>query len=77
MRVESVMSPLAQPVALNGAPTISATDDLRTALSMLLLTGAPTLVVLAQDQPVGTLSLEQIRESAVVQERARRRTASS
>jgi osmoprotectant transport system ATP-binding protein len=68
LRVESVMSPLGSTRELNGAPKVATTDDLRTALSRLLLTGASALVVEAQNQPVGVLSLEQIRAAAAAHE---------
>lgn len=63
VRVASVMSPLPNNFVLNGTAVIDANDDLKSALSKLLQTGAPTLTVLQKDKPVGVLSLEQIRVS--------------
>lgn len=64
MPVARFMSPLPPNFALDGTSAIQATDDLRNALSKLLLTGAPALVVLEGRKPVGILTFEQIRESA-------------
>ncbi len=64
VRVSQAMTPLSQNFVLDGTPTIDVNDDLRMALSKLLQSGTDTLVVIDQDQPIGTLSLEQIRASA-------------
>ncbi len=62
--VASIMSPLPKNFVLNGSPTIQVEDDLRNALSKLLQTGASSLAVVQENNPVGILSLEQIRASA-------------
>ena len=61
LRVESVMMPIDR---LNGEPTIDRQDSLRNALSLILKTGAAKLAVLDNGAPIGTLTLEQIRDSA-------------
>ncbi len=72
VRVVTAMTPLPPNFALDGTPTVSASDDLRTALSILLQTGASQLAVLDHDQPIGVLSLDQIRKSAQTDELPRR-----
>ncbi|MGB5974292.1 MAG: ABC transporter ATP-binding protein, partial [Nodosilinea sp.] len=47
-------------------PTLSHHDSLRDALSLILRTGAPALTVLENGDPVGLLTLDHIRQSAVV-----------
>ncbi len=64
LTVSTIMSPLPQNFRLNGTPTIPADADLRNALSKLLQTGASSLAVVRDEQPVGVLSFEQIRASA-------------
>lgn len=64
LRVANVMSPLPDNFVLNGTATIQADADLRAALSKLLQTDAPSLAVLQENQPVGVLSLEQVRAAA-------------
>ena len=63
VRVTETMLPLPANFSANGAPTIGAGEDLKTALSKLLQSGAPILVVEDAGKPVGVLSLEQIRSS--------------
>lgn len=64
VRVETAMVSLPPDDAPDGMPTISQNDDLRSALSVLLRTNAPALLVEDEDEPVGLLSLENIRSSA-------------
>jgi osmoprotectant transport system ATP-binding protein len=64
VQVASIMSPLPKNFAVDGKPVIQAKDDLRSALSKLLQTGASSLAVVEGHVPVGILSLEQIRASA-------------
>jgi osmoprotectant transport system ATP-binding protein len=64
LRVGDAMTPLVAGAAIVGASTIAADDDLRAALSVLLRTGAPAVVVQQDGAPVGTLALEQIRDAA-------------
>ena len=59
--VGAAMVPLAANFAPNAAPTIEQNDNLRHALSLLLQSGADTLTVLHDGEPVGMLSLEHIR----------------
>lgn len=65
IRVESAMLPLegAPDIA---TPAISADTDLRQALSLLLRTGAPRLLVTAEGAPVGQLTLDRIRAATKV-----------
>lgn len=86
IRVEAAMTPLAMtpaamtplamtaaggaPESLEAAPVISADTDLRQALSLLLRTGAPRLLVLAGGVPVGQLTLDRIRAATRVVESA-------
>lgn len=65
LRVSSAMQPLPAGFVADGAPSIDAAQDLRQALSALLETGAPALVVQDQNRPVGILSFENIRASAL------------
>lgn len=61
--VALAMGPVPADLALDGAPTIDAHDNLRQALSLLLRTGAPALIVLDGNAPVGRLTFDQIRAS--------------
>ena len=76
IRVEAAMTPVAMtpaggaPESLEAAPVISADTDLRQALSLLLRTGAPRLLVLAGGVPVGQLTLDRIRAATRVVESA-------
>ena len=81
IRVEAAMTPLAMtplamtaaggaPESLEAAPVISADTDLRQALSLLLRTGAPRLLVEADGAPVGWLTLDRIRAATKVVESA-------
>ncbi len=60
VRVGSVVSPLPPDFALNGAPTIADDENLRDALSELLQTGAPSLIVTQQNKPIGVVSFERL-----------------
>jgi osmoprotectant transport system ATP-binding protein len=68
LRVEAVMMHLGdRPIGLPaGDPTIERQDSLRNALSLILKTGASQLAVLDNGAPVGSLTLDQIRDSAGV-----------
>lgn len=61
VRVETVMAALPASYDRNSQRTIRPDDDLRSALSVLLRTGATTLTVIENDTSVGLISLEQIR----------------
>lgn len=61
--VALAMGPVPADIVLDGAPTIDAHDNLRQALSLLLRTGAPALIVLDGNAPVGRLTFDQIRAS--------------
>jgi osmoprotectant transport system ATP-binding protein len=69
LRVEETMAPLSDGAPPAGGPTVQRKDDLHHALSLLLRTSAPSLVVMDGERPVGMLSLEQMRR-AVLAERA-------
>lgn len=64
LRVETFMAPLPANFVPDSVPTIQLQDDLRNALSKLLQTGASSLTVLHDAQPIGVLSWEHIRASA-------------
>jgi osmoprotectant transport system ATP-binding protein len=68
LRVASAMMALPPNYDNGHYPTLSQDDSLREALSLMLRSGAPALTVLAQGTPVGLLTLDHIRESAVVSE---------
>lgn len=70
LRVETAMTNTPQDYSANAEPTIGPHDSLRQALSLILRTGVPSLTVLDNDTPVGTLSLEHIRRSASMGVRA-------
>jgi len=63
LRVETAMERLPKADS-GGEPTIDQQDSLRSALSLILKTGAQELTVLDQGSPVGVLTLEHIRNSA-------------
>ncbi len=63
LRASSAM--MALPPSYGQNPTLSHRDSLRDALSLILKTGAPALTVLEEGNPVGLLTLDHIRESAV------------
>jgi osmoprotectant transport system ATP-binding protein len=67
LRVEETMAPLPDGVAPPDGPTIRRDDDLHHALSLLLRTSAPLLIVLDGDRAVGTISLEQIRRAVLAE----------
>ncbi len=64
LRVEMAMAELPKDFRRNGEPTISAGDNLRNALSLLLRSGSHTLAVLHESATVGVLTLEHIRNTA-------------
>lgn len=64
LRVTSAMTQVPTDY-VNGDPTLSRQDTLRDALSLMLKTGAPAVTVMDGDSPVGCLTLDHIRESAV------------
>jgi len=64
VRVESGMGPLPGTGDFGGYPQISCDDDLRSALSLLLRSGAKALLVMHGPDPVGLLTLDHIRASA-------------
>lgn len=64
LRVETAMTEMPQNYNSNGGPTIARHDNLRHALSLILRTGAPKLIVVDGESAVGVLTLEHIRNSA-------------
>ena len=66
LRVASVMTDIPPSHSNGHNPTLSQNDSLRDALSLILRTGAPTLTVMEADTPVGLLTLDHIRECAVI-----------
>jgi osmoprotectant transport system ATP-binding protein len=64
VRVASAMAALPPHFQLNGQPTVAGDQNLREALSRLLRTNAPALVVLDNQQPVGLLTLAAISATA-------------
>jgi osmoprotectant transport system ATP-binding protein len=69
LRTEAVMLPVAieHRLTLENSeknPTIDRQDSLRSALSLMLKTGAGKITVTENGSPVGILTLEQIRDSA-------------
>lgn len=65
LRVSLVMADLPTGDRPPGKPTISPQENLRQALSLMLQTGTDRLVVGEGDRPVGILTLDQIRQSAL------------
>jgi len=61
VRVESAMSKLPANFHLDGQPTIACDQNLREALSRLLRTNEPALVVLDGERATGLLTLNDIR----------------
>ncbi|MBD2258644.1 ABC transporter ATP-binding protein [Pseudanabaena sp. FACHB-2040] len=66
LRVSSAMIGLPDNYTNGNKPSLSADDSLRDALSLILKTGAQELSVVQDGQPVGLLTLDHIRESALV-----------
>lgn len=66
LRVSAAMMALPPHYRNGHHPTLSQEDSLRDALSLMLRTGAPAVTVLDNDVPVGLLTLDHIRESAMV-----------
>lgn len=65
LQVEAAMQPLSKNFQIQPEITISKNDNLRQALSQILKTGASSLTVLDDDNPVGIITLDQIRSSAL------------
>jgi CBS domain-containing protein len=65
LRVEETMAALSDGAPAPDGPTIQRNDDLHHALSVLLQTSAPALIVVDGERAVGTLSLEQIRRAVL------------
>jgi osmoprotectant transport system ATP-binding protein len=66
LRVEETMAALSDGAPAPDGPTIQRNDDLHYALSILLRTSAPALIVVDGERAVGTLSLEQIRHAVLM-----------
>ena len=64
MRVTDAMQPLPRDFVLDDTPAIAADENLRETLSKLLQSGAPSLVVVQDDKPIGIVSFERIRAAA-------------
>lgn len=64
LRVKAAMIPISPNHSPEGTPAIAAEADLRSALSLLLQTGATTLTVLRGTDPVGVLGWQQIQAVA-------------
>ncbi len=67
LRVETAMTQLPWDDQWDHYPTVTRHDSLRHALSIILKTGASKLTVLDQDNRVGLLTLEHIRDSASIE----------
>lgn len=63
--VKAAMVPLPNRGPQGDRPTLTPHDSLRDALSLILKTGLPTLSVVENGRPVGLLTLDQIRQSAM------------
>ena len=59
------MKQLPSQFQVDGQPTIACDTNLRQALSTLLRTNAPTLVVVDDQTPVGLLTLDNIKASTI------------
>lgn len=66
LRVSAAMMGLPEGYTNGDKPSLSADDSLRDALSLILKTGARELSVVEDGHPVGILTLDHIRESAVL-----------
>jgi len=66
LRVETAMKTVPPEHRLNGNPTIERHGNLRSALSLLLQSGASRLTVVNDGVPVGVLTLERIRDSVKI-----------
>ena len=64
LRVDAAMKGLPRNYLDGDTPAIAFDDNLRSALSLILQTGANSLKVVDDGKPVGTLTLDSIRESA-------------
>lgn len=64
VRVEAAMEDLHPGYQADGLPSISCADNLRRALSLLLKTGKPALIVRDEMRPVGLLTMDSIRATA-------------
>ncbi|MGF1571372.1 MAG: ABC transporter ATP-binding protein [Nodosilinea sp.] len=67
LRVSGAMIDLPTAYSNGHNPTLSQHDSLRDALSLILRTGAPAITVVDEGAPVGLLTLDHIRQSAVVE----------
>jgi osmoprotectant transport system ATP-binding protein len=65
LRVGAAMTPCPDSFVSNGQPTLTPSHSLREALSLILKTGSPTVVVVQDGQPRGVLTFDHIRASAV------------
>lgn len=70
LRVSAAMMGLPEGYTNGDKPSLSADDSLRDALSLILKTGARELSVVTDGHPVGILTLDHIRESAVISDAA-------
>ncbi|WP_008314000.1 ABC transporter ATP-binding protein [Leptolyngbya sp. PCC 6406] len=65
LRIAPAMAPLPNSPIRNGQPTLTPEDSLRDALSLILKTGFPEITVVHNGRPVGLLTLDHIRTSAM------------
>ncbi|NER79177.1 MAG: ABC transporter ATP-binding protein [Leptolyngbya sp. SIO1D8] len=65
LRVTSVMTELPTHDPNGHNPTLETNDTLREALSLILKTGSPEISILENGEPVGLLTLDHIRASAM------------
>ena len=65
LKVASAMTELPADYANNNQPTLESDNNLRDALSLILKTGAPEISVTKNGKPIGLLTLDHIRTSAV------------
>lgn len=66
LRVTAAMAAVPNDYQNGSHPTLSKEDSLRDALSLMLKTGAPTVTIMEDGAAVGLLTLDGIRESAIV-----------
>lgn len=66
LRVTAAMMQVPDNYQNGSHPTLTKEDSLRDALSLILKTGAPAVTVMDNNTPVGLLTLDHIRDSAVV-----------
>ena len=65
LKVASAMTELPANYANDNQPSLESDDNLRDALSLILKTGAPEISVTRNGEPIGLLTLDHIRMSAV------------